>query len=119
MFNDIISSPAIYRSETVAVQDTVIVPTQFATTPGVIVPVNKDRFWLLIPYPGFDFQISFDGNTGPWAEYTHDHFTLPAQGIRQGEEVRMWIRRAADDGGAGPVNVGYYVVVPTYNVPGT
>ena len=117
MFNDIISSPAIYRSETVTVHDLMANPTQLATTPGVVVPTSKDRFWLLVPYPGFDFQLSFDGNTGPWAEFTHDHFTQPPQGIKQGEEVRMWIRRAADAGGTGDVDVDYYVITPTYAVP--
>ena len=77
---------------------------------GVDVPEDKDRYWLMIPYPGYDYRLSWDGGT-TFITVTDDYYTTAQNGIYRDVEVHA----AVDADKSTAPDLVYYLLLPWFN----
>lgn len=100
-------SPLIHQAESVDISPD---PGTW-TLMDFTVPVEKDRYWLFIPHPGFDFRVSWDGGA-TYVVYTEEYLTPVLQGIHRDEEVYV----CPDTQQVGPtVALNYFLLLPFFN----
>lgn len=100
-------SPLIHQAEGEDISPDPGVWTELSFT----VPEEKDRYWLFIPHPGFDFRLSWDGGT-TFTVHTETYLTPVQQGIHKDEAVHM----CPNEQQAGvSVHVDYMLLLPFFN----